>query len=352
MKKFIAILLVLVVSFSAFAQGSKEETAAAAPALKVGMVTDSGSIDDRSFNQGTYEGIKAAADELGLECRYLKPSGTATPEYVTAIADLADAGFGFVGCPGFLFEEAVGETADMFPELKLVILDSVVTGHDNVVSVLFKEEESGFLVGVATALKLQEGSVGFVGGIEIPPVQKYNWGFQQGIAYANDNFGTKITMDEKNFVYSGSFSDIALGQQLATTMYASGVDAIFAAAGGVGVGVINDCKNRRLAGEDVWVVGVDIDQYADGVMENGESCILTSALKGVDSASYALVKMAYDGKFPGGEILTFGAAENGVGIPAENPNLTPEIEAEVAKVFDAIAAGKIVVQATADGLYK
>ena len=126
MKKTIALVLMLLCTFCVFAEGAKE-TASASSALKIGMVTDQGTIDDRSFNQGTYEGIKKAADELGLACTYLRPNGTTTAEYVTAISDLYDAGYRFVACPGYLFAEAVTEAQKMFPDLMLVILDSEPT---------------------------------------------------------------------------------------------------------------------------------------------------------------------------------------------------------------------------------
>ena len=258
MKKTIAVLLALVLCFSVFAQGAAESKSTA---LKVGMVTDSGTIDDRSFNQGTFEGVKKAAEEFGLEYTYLKPSGTTTTDYVTAITDLYDAGYRFVACPGFLFADAVGQVQAMYDDLNLVIIDSTPSGETgaNTVAVLFKEQESGFLAGLATALKLQEGGVGFLGGMEIPSVQRFNWGFQQGVIYANENYGTKIEMDPSNFVYSGSFADIALGQQIANTIYSKGVKAIFCAAGTTGVGGLNEAKNRNLKGEEVWAVGVDVD---------------------------------------------------------------------------------------------
>ncbi|MGN1190783.1 MAG: BMP family protein, partial [Candidatus Ornithospirochaeta sp.] len=241
MKKTIALALALLLCFSVFAQGaseSKSETAA----LKVGMVTDSGTIDDRSFNQGTFEGVKKAAEEFGLECTYLRPSGTTTTDYVTAITDLYDAGYRFIACPGFLFADAVAQVQAMYDDLMLVIIDDALSAGigANSVAVVFKEHESGFLAGLATALKLEEGSVGFLGGMEIPSVQKFNWGFQQGVIYANENYGTKITMDPSNFVYSGSFADIALGQQIANTLFSKGVDVVFCAAGTTGVGGLNE----------------------------------------------------------------------------------------------------------------
>ena len=349
MKKTLAVLLMAVLSLAVFAAGSAES---ASDALMLGMVTDSGTIDDRSFNQGTYEGVAKAAEELGLQCTYLRPSGTTTTDYLTAISDLYDNGYRFIACPGYLFAEAVAQAQEMYPDLMLIIIDDALAAGigENTVAITFKEQESGFMAGLATALKLQTGDVGFVGGLEIPSVQKFNWGFQQGVAYANENFGTSVNMDPSNFVYQGSFADLAGGQQLAIAMYDKGVDAIFAAAGGTGVGVINEAKNRRLAGEDVWAVGVDVDQYSVGDMGNGESCILTSAMKDVTGVAYDQAMAAANGTFEGGTHLILGVAEDRAGIPATNPNLTPEIEAEVAEVAQLIKNGTITVQDTADGL--
>ena len=349
MKKTIALLMALLLCFSVFAQGAQESSK-----LKVGMVTDSGTIDDRSFNQGTFEGVKKAAEEFGLECTYLRPSGTTSTDYVTAITDLYDAGYRFVACPGFLFSDAVAQVQSMYDDLKLVIIDDGLSAGigKNTVAVLFKEHESGFLAGLATALRLQKGSVGFLGGMEIPSVQKFNWGFQQGVIYANENYGTKIEMDPSNFVYSGSFADIALGQQIANTLYSKGVDAVFCAAGTTGVGGINEAKNRRLSGEDIWAVGVDVDQYYEGDLGNGTSCILTSAMKDVTGVAYDMVKAVVEGNFPGGTLLTLGVADDRAGIPASNPNLTPEIEATVAEVAALVKSGKVVVRDNGEGLIK
>ena len=353
MKKTIALALALLVCFSVFAQGAAEAKAGT-PTLKVGMVTDSGTIDDRSFNQGTFEGVKKAAEEFGLECTYLRPSGTTTTDYVTAITDLYDAGYRFIACPGFLFADAVAQVQAMYDDLMLVIIDDALSAGigANSVAVVFKEHESGFLAGLATALKLEEGSVGFLGGMEIPSVQKFNWGFQQGVIYANENYGTKITMDESNFVYSGSFADIALGQQIANTLFSKGVDVVFCAAGTTGVGGLNETKNRALSGENVWAVGVDVDQYYEGDLGNGKSCILTSAMKDVAGVAYDMVKALADGTFPGGQLLTLGIKEDRAGIPASNPNLTPEIEAKVAEVVELIKAGKVVISDNGNGLIK
>jgi len=199
---------------------------------------------------------------------------------------------------------------------------------------------------------LKEGEVGFIGGMEIPAVQKFNWGFQQGVLYANENHGTNIVMKAENFIYEGSFDNVAGGQQLAAAMFDKGVDLIFHASGGVGIGAINEAKTRAAGGENVWIVGVDVDQYADGIYEGTNSIILTSAMKVIGVAAYDMIENELNGTFPGGQILTFDATNDGIGIPMENPNLDPEVEALVAEAFAAMAAGTLVVSDVQGDLIK
>ncbi|OQY36312.1 MAG: BMP family ABC transporter substrate-binding protein [Spirochaetaceae bacterium 4572_7] len=313
MKK-IGLFLAMMIVFSGitFANGNNESGSAVK--AKVGMVTDSGSIDDKSFNQGTWEGLLRAGEELDVQTKYLKPVGTTEADY----------------------------NADY----------SVFNTADNTVSIFFAEHEAAFLAGIAAALQLQEGAMGFIGGMEIPPVQKFNWGFQQGIAYANANLGTAITLDPENIIYQGTFSDVAAGQQLAAQMYDKGVTAIFCAAGGVGVGAISEAKNRATTGENVWIVGVDVDQYFEGIYGDNKSIILTSAMKRIDNAAFDMVKANLEGKFPGGETLMFNAANNGVGIPELNPNLDDSVVAKVMDIYKELQTGSIVVAAEQGDLVK
>ncbi|MDF2814907.1 MAG: family transporter substrate-binding protein, partial [Paenibacillus sp.] len=180
--------------------------------FKVGMVTDAGTIDDKSFNQGTWEGVLKATKELNLENKYLKPSGTTEADYTKEIGNLYDAGYKFIVTPGYKFETAIFKAQDKYKDAKFVIIDGAPNAGDfkavvkeNTVSIFFAEHESGFLAGVATALQIKEGQAGFIGGMEIPAVQKFNWGFQQGVDYANKNLSTKITIKPENVVYQGSF---------------------------------------------------------------------------------------------------------------------------------------------------
>lgn len=327
--------------------------------LKVGMVTDAGTIDDKSFNQGTWEGIKKAQDELGIDAKYLKPAGETEAEYLKEIGNLYDAGFKFIVTPGFKFETAIFQAQNKYKDAKFVLIDGAPKNekeeavvNDNTVAVFFAEHESGFVAAVATALELKEGEVGFIGGMEIPAVQKFNWGFQQGIKYANENLGTKISLKAENVLYQGSFNNVAAGTQIAAQMFDRGVDAIFTAAGGVGVGAINEAKTRAKAGEKVWIVGVDSDQYNDGLYEDDKSIILTSAMKKLDAVAFDIIQQELDGKFPGGETLTFDAKNDGVGIPNENPNLSDETVNKTKEVFEKIKSGDIKISQERGDLLK
>ncbi len=359
MKKSVVFLAVLLIaSLMLVAQGAQES---GAKLMKVGMVTDAGTIDDKSFNQGTWEGILRAQEEGLVEAKYLKPSGTTEADYLKEIGNLYDAGYRFIICPGFKFESAIFAAQDKWTDAKFVILDgephsadySEFRIEDNVVGVYWAENESGFLAGVAGALQVKDGEFGFIGGMEIPAVQKFNWGFQQGVKYANANLGTDIVIKAENVIYQGSFDNVAAGQQIAASMYDKGVDVIFAAAGGVGVGAINEAKARATAGENVWIIGVDVDQYKDGMLPSGKSVILTSAMKYLDIASYGMIEKELAGEFPGGTTLRLNASNDGLGIPAENPNLSADVQAKVADLYNMLKSGEVVVAAEQiAGLYR
>lgn len=359
MKKFLTILLSVMLVSGIFVSCTKEKEKET-NAFLVGMVTDSGTIDDKSFNQGTWEGILKAEKDLGIKPKYLKPVGTTEADFVKEISNLYDSGYKFIICPGFKFETAVFKAQEKYPDAKFVLIDGNAHAADsfepangpNTIGITFLENESAFLAAIAAALQVQEGIFGFIGGMEVPAVQKFNWGWQQGVMYANEHFGTHIELKRENIIYQGSFSDIAAGQQIAASMYDRGVNVIHAAAGGVGVGVINEAKNRAQSGQKVWVVGVDVDQYSEGIIVDGSSVVLTSAMKYLDMASYDIIKDELNGKFEGGRSLTLAAKNDAVGIPKNNPNLSDEVQQKVAEVFEKIKSGEITVSAQQGSLFR
>lgn len=329
--------------------------------IKVGMVTDAGTIDDKSFNQGTWEGIlEYKEDNSNAEVQYLMPTGETTQDYLEAIDNLAMTGVEVMVLPGFKFEEALGVAQEKYPEIKFVAIDAEplvgVDDHgnpkyevaENTISIFFAEQQASFLAGIATALETQTNKVAFLGGMEIPAVQKLGWGFVAGIAYANANLGTNVEVTD--YIYQGTFTDLDAGKAIAAGMYDKGVDVVFAAAGGVGVGAINETKTRAEAGSEVFIVGVDVDQYDEGLLTNGSSVILTSAMKYLGQAAYEQINAYANGEFEGGRTILMDVNANGVGLPEANPNLSDETIKQVNEAAKMIREGEIEVPKTKDGL--
>lgn len=290
--------------------------------FQIGLITDTGGIDDKSFNQGTWEGVLRLVEQLGLpeeNYRYIQSDTDA--DYLPNINTFTDEELDLIVMPGFLFAEALTAAAAQNPEQFYMIIDSVVDAP-NVASAVFAEHEGSFLVGVAAALKAQEAgedTVGFIGGMDFDLIQKFEAGFEAGV-WAVDSTMT-VLVD-----YVGDFSDSATGQSLAVKQFDAGAYVVYHAAGSSGNGLIAEAKERRENGEDVWAIGVDKDQYEEGLYgDDDESAVLTSMMKRVDVAAYMVGGATYFGFFPGGEVLTFDLTNDGVGLPAENPNLSQAI---------------------------
>jgi basic membrane protein A len=319
--------------------------AAAAP-THIGLVTDVGGIDDKSFNQGTWEGIKRYAQEnklaVGKEVKYLQSSAEA--DYVPNLSTFADEKPDLIVAPGFLFNNAMLEVATQYPQQKFLIIDSVVKDKagkmvPNVANAVFAEHEGSFLVGVAAGMRAKadkKNTVGFVGGMQFPLIERFQAGFEQGVHAVFPD--CKVLVD-----YAGSFTDPGKGQALADKQFGAGAEIVFAAAGNTGNGVIKEAKERTEKGDVRWAIGVDKDQYNDGVMASGKSVVLTSMTKRVDVAAHDVAEMVAKGQFPGGQVLTFSLKNKGVGLPPQNPNLTPDILKKCAEFDKDIASGKLVV---------
>ena len=353
-KSVIAIALTALMATGLVGCGSSAD---AKSTIKVGMVTDAGTIDDKSFNQGTWEGLLLAETDLGIKPQYVQPGGETAQDYINANDNLLLAGNEMVVAPGFKFEEAIGTLQAANPDTKYVLIDgSPMVGTDennapmyevadNTVSIFFAEEQSGFAAGVAAALQSKTGKVAFIGGMNVPAVARFGAGYVAGVAYANKTYGT--TVEVTDFLYEGTFNTPANGQTLAGGMYDKGVDIIFASAGGTGSGVIDEAKKRGEAGEEVFVIGVDVDQYDQGILSNGKSIILTSAMKKLSNAAFTVIEQFQNGEFPGGETVTYDASNDSVGLPTENPNLTEDTVAKTDEAFAAIKDGSIVVPSDA-----
>lgn len=276
------------------------------------LVTDGGSIDDKSFNQSAWEGLEAWGKENKLEKGvngYNYAQSNSDADFTPNINKLIKAKYGTIFGIGYKLAPAISKTAKQNPKTNFVIIDDVVSGK-NVASVTFKSEQSSFLAGVAAAETTKTNKVGFLGGVKSDVITTFEKGFIQGVHAVNP----KITVDVK---YAGSFTKADLGQSMATAMYNNGEDVIFHAAGGTGSGVFTAAKNLAKNGKKVWVIGVDQDQKADGAYKGG-NVTLASAVKEVGNATKDIANKAMKDKFPGGKIVTYDLKSKGVDLVNDN----------------------------------
>lgn len=308
--------------------------------FSIAMVTDVGGVDDKSFNESAWNGVKEWGKAQKLtkgDNGYDYLTSKTDADYIANLNSLVRRDFDLVFGIGFLMEDSIKEISSEQSDKYFAIIDSVVDA-DNVASVLFKEQEGAFLVGVVAATMSKTGTIGFVGGMEIPVIHRFEAGFVEGAKAVNPNIDIKVN-------YTGVFDDAAKGKIAANGMYSAGADIVFHAAGATGNGVFAEAKERKAkdANANVWVVGVDADQYAEGQVDTSTNITLTSMLKGVDKAVIDISDKAKAGKFPGGETITYGLAEDGVGL-ADSRGAIPEDVMKIVEEYKAkIASGEITV---------
>lgn len=326
MRKFLALFLILALALPLV---SLAET------FEIAMVTDIGTIDDKSFNQGTWEGIVAFAGTNAKSFIYYQPTAQSTDIYLDYIEQAVNSGAKVIVTPGFLFEEPIFIAQDMYPEVNFVLIDgnphnadySEFRTEDNAVGIVFAEEQAGFLAGYA-AVKDGYTKLGFMGGMAVPAVVRFGYGFVQGADIAAKEMGiTGLTM---NYHYTGGFEATPEVQSLSASWYADGVEVIFACGGAVGDSVM---AAAEAAGAKV--IGVDVDQSPQS------ETVITSATKGLAAAVEQTLAAYYAGEFPGGQALIKDASSDGVGLPMATSKFNTFTQEDYDTVFARLVAGEI-----------
>ena len=358
MKKFLAMILALVMALSLVACGNKTDDNqnddnqgdTTETTYKVAMITDYGDITDQSFNQTTYEACKAFADANGVEFSYFKPAGDNTADRVAMIESAVDQGYNVIVMPGYAFGGAIVEAASQHKDVKFIALDVgkgdlleagvAAKGEEydynpdnwnladyvdmsNVYCAIYQEELCGYMAGYA-AVKLGYKNLGFLGGMAVPAVQRYGYGFVQGVDAAAAEL--KLTDVKLNYAYGNQFSGDADITAAMDTWYAGGTEVVFACGGGIYTSAVDAAKKV----EGAKVIGVDVDQagvianYAAGegadeaTVESFKALTVTSAMKGLYPATYdTLTDVIINGNWDKyvGQIATLGL------VSADDPTL-------------------------------
>jgi basic membrane protein A and related proteins len=304
--------------------------AASAQDFTPALIFDMGGKFDKSFNEAAYNGAERFKAESGID--YLEFEVTNESQRDQALRRMARRGADVVVAVGFSFATPLEEIAAEFPDTRFTLIDAVVEG-DNVQSVVFKEHEGSFLVGMAAAMASETGTVGFVGGMDIPLIRNFAHGYEQGVRHVNGDAEVIVNMTGTT---PAAWNDPAKGAELAQSQFARGADVVYAAAGGTGLGVL-----QAAADSGKLSIGVDSNQ---NYLHPGS--VLTSMIKRVDVAVYDAFNTAMDGTWEAG-LHDLGLAEDGVGWALDEHNrelISAEVEQALEEAKQAIIAGEIAVE--------
>ena len=270
------------------------------------MITDTGGVNDESFNQSAWEGLQKAEKDFGIEVKVIESKQAS--EYLQNMESLLDEDVDMVIGVGYTMKEDIEKQAKNYPDKQFVLIDETYDSiPENVTPILFRENEAAYLTGLVAGKMTENNNVGFIGGIQTPVISRFEYGYKAGVKEANKDCNVNVQ-------YAGTFSDAAKGKSIANQMYGNGSDIILAAAGGTGLGSIESAKEQNK-----YAIGVDRDQ-SDLAPKN----VLTSALKKVNVGVYDTVKEFVEGKLTGGQEKVYGLKEDGVGIPETTKNLVPQ----------------------------
>ena len=339
MKKLLSALLVLV-SLLMFA-------AVPAMAADIALVTDVGTIDDESFNQACWQGVEAFANANGLTYQYYQPAADSTDERLASIDQAVTDGAKVIVCPGYLFGEAMATAQEIYPDTMFIAVD--VSAGDlgvepmaNLYCAVFGEEQAGYMAGYAT-VKDGYTKLGFLGGMAVPAVQRFGYGYVQGANAAAVELGTPI---EIKYTYGGQFFGDANITAKMDGWYTEGTEIVFACGGGIWTSAVEAALAHK-----GWVIGVDVDQHYVGeqyVADYDYNPFVTSAMKGLQAATESALAKAFDGTWAeiGGKVETLNLqAGDYVGIPTAEKSWgfkTFSVE-EYNKAIEAIRAGELVI---------
>lgn len=357
MKKFLSLMLIVVMVFALAACGGdkdKDEPTggnaidydAIADTMEsddgtyeLAFVTDVGQLKDGSFNQFTWNGVKAYASQNELSYKYYQPANgnqaTDTDRF-DAMKSAADAGAKIIVAAGFLQKKAIRQAAEAYPDVHFIFIDGEITDVDNIASVSYKEEQAGYLAGYAAAM---EGytKIGFSGGGggSNPACERYGYGFVQGVEAGAAEKGTKVEM-RYSWEYGATFSASQDLQAMLSGWYEAGTEVVFMCGGSM-----FQSGTAAAGANDGAIIGVDVDQ-------SGQSdTVVTSAMKDLAGSTMDVIKGHYDDKWAdfGGKVTTFGAAEDRVGIPTDTWKLENWTVEDYNALFEKVKSGEIEISA-------
>ncbi|MEU5886565.1 BMP family ABC transporter substrate-binding protein [Streptomyces sp. NPDC047461] len=330
----------LALTASACGSSSSESSSSDSKNLGLALAYDVGGKGDQSFNDAATAGLDKADKEFGYKSTAVEPQdGESEADKVQRLETLAKQGYNPVIGVGYAYAPAVKAASAKFPKTTFGIVDDEQTKADNVADLVFSEEQASYLAGVAAALSTKSNTVGFIGGVDVPLIHKFEAGYKQGVQDTKKGVTVKSQYLTETAA-EGGFSSPDKGESAAEGQIDDGADVVYAAAGLSGQGVIKAANANK-----IWAIGVDSDQYKQDALKAYKSSILTSAMKNVEGAVYELAKSVHDGK-PETGVIRGSLSNGGVSLANSNPEFADnaEIQAAVKKATEGIIDGTIKVK--------
>ena len=338
MKKILAILLAAAVVLGMTGCSKK------ANGFELALITDVGTIDDKSFNQGSWEGLVAYAEEHNITHKYYKPTEKSDTACLQAIDLAVKGGAKVIVTPGFLFEVPIFKAQTKYPEIKFILLDGAPHAADtfeptiagNTLSIFYAEQQAGFLAGCAAVTEGYK-NLGFMGGMAVPAVVRFGHGFIQGAEYAAKELGLAKDEVQIKYNYTGNFDATPETQSKAASWYKDGTEVIFACGGAVGNSVMKAAETANAK-----VIGVDVDQSTES------DTVITSAMKNLSKSVYDAIDTYYKNAFVGGKSVVLDATVGGIQLPMNTSKFTKFNQAKYDEIYNGFISGSITAS---DALY-
>ena len=337
--KITSLLVVLILMVTMFSGCGVKK-----PVYEIALITDVGTIDDKSFNQSCWEGVRAYAKDHKKSRKYYRPAEKSNKAFMDSIDLAIKGGAKIIVVPGFLFQEPIADAQHKYPDVDFIFVDSTpakpigMKGNEtiydetiekNVYSITYKEEEAGYLAGRA-AVADGYTNLGFMGGIAVPPVMRYGYGFVKGVDDGAKAAGLKKGDVTLKYTYTGNFSATPENSAKAASWYNGGTQCIFACGGAVGNSVMKSAE-----GADGKVIGVDVDQSVES------DTVITSAMKNISKSVYDAIDDFYHNRFPGGQVATLSAKEKGVVLPMKTSKFKNFTQADYDSIYQTLIDGQV-----------
>ena len=339
-KKIFIIFLASIICISLCGCNKKDN-----PQLSVGYIACGETLYDHDINESVWRAVTNASSNNEVTAEYVLCTDTEQVSVNAAISDLYEKGCRMIFVSEYKIAQVIEKAQKQYRDCMFVCVGfSISNIASNTLCISFNEHEAAFVAAVAAATELKNAQIGCILGMDVPSSQRYLSGFINGLEYANAHLGTKVYLSNDKTVFIGSYNDSSLAFKIASEMYSSGIACIFSDGGNTGDGVFDAAKVYRTNQQISWVLATQTDNCDKGLIGNGNSVTITSAMFNFEKAVHYSIESFYGNTFKGGRLLKFGALQDGISIAKNYNNLSQESLDYALNILEKIKSGEIILK--------